>query len=108
MKCLVYGIYILEVVQSALVTENRFRKCVIGLGDVQVFNRVEEEWFTGPTLAAIGELSRTEYEQLMSSTSPRYILCPGILCASDPHFGTIKESRRNNYCCKSSKQVYYI
>jgi hypothetical protein len=61
-----------------------------------------------PILTAIGELSRTEHERLTSNIPPRYILCPGILCASDQNFGTIEESRGSNYCCKFSKEVYYI
>jgi len=107
MKCLVYGIYILEVVQSAVIIEIGFRTFVTSLGDVQVFNRVETAWLI-PTLTAIGELSRTEQEWLTSNIPPRYILCPGILCASDQSFGEIEESRGSNYCCKSSKVVYYI
>ena len=59
MKCLVYGIYILEVVQSALFTEMGFRTFVtINVGDVQVFNRVDMAWLNVPALTAIGELSR--------------------------------------------------
>jgi hypothetical protein len=106
MKCLVYGIYILEVVQSALATKIGFRKYVTGLGDVQVLNRVEMTWLV-PILTAIGELSRTEYERV-SSNVPRYILCPWILCASDQNFGTIEESGGSNYCCKFSKEVHNI
>ena len=59
MKCLVSGIYILEVVQSVIFTKIGFRKFVIGLGDVQVFNRIETEAWLNPTLTAIGELSHT-------------------------------------------------
>jgi len=95
MKCLVYGIYILEVVQSALLTEMGFWTFVtMNLGDVQVFNRVDTAWLSVPTLTAIGELSRTEHERLASNIPPRYILCLGILCASDQNFGTIKRKWR--------------
>jgi len=109
MKCLVYGIYILEVIHSAVITEIGFRTFVTSLGDVQVFNRLETvpTWLI-PTLTAICELSRTEPERLTSNIPPRYILRPGILCASDPHFGTIEKSRGSNYCCKFSKAVYYM
>jgi len=108
MKCLVYGIYILEVVLSVLITQSAFRDFVANLGDVQVFNRPETAGVSVPILNAIGELSRTEHEWLTSNTPQRYILCPRILCASDPHFGTIEESGGSNYCCESLKEVYYI
>ena len=104
MKCLVYGINILEVVQSTLITELEFRKLATGFGDVQVFNRIETAWLI-PTLTAIGELFRTEDERLRSNIPPRYILCPGILCASDQNVGAIEETCGSNYCCKFSKEV---
>jgi len=62
MKCLVYGIYILEVAQSAFITEIGFQGSVTSLGHVQVFNRAETGWLSVPTLTAIGELSPTEHE----------------------------------------------
>ena len=106
-RCLVYGIYILEVVHSALLTEIGFRIFVTSLGDLRVLNQVETTWLTA-TLTAIGELSCKGHEQLTSNMQPRYIFCPGILCASDPHFGTIKESHRSNYCCKFWKSVLHL
>ena len=105
MKCLVYGIYILEFVQSALITQVWFRKFVTSIGDVQAFNQVDMEWLVTPILTAIGEPSHRKNGWLMSNTPSRYILCPGILCASDSHFGTIDESCRSNYCSKLSKSL---
>jgi hypothetical protein len=105
MKYLVYGVYVIEVVQSALITETGFRTFVTGLGDVQVFGQAETGWLSVPILTAISELSRTEHEGLTSNIPLRYILCPGILCVSDQNFGTIEENRGGNYCCKLSKEV---
>jgi hypothetical protein len=109
MKCLVYGIYILEVVQSALVTEMGFRTFVtMNLGDVQIFNRIDTVWLSVPILTAIGELSRTEHERLTPNILPRYILRSGILCASDQIFGTIEKSGGSNHYCKFLKRGLYI
>jgi hypothetical protein len=105
MKCLVYGIYILEVVQSTLITEMGFRAFVTSFGDVQSFGQAETGWLTVPILTAIGELSHTKHEGLTSNIPLRNILCPGILCASDQNFGTIEESRGGNYRCKLSKEI---
>jgi hypothetical protein len=107
-KCLVYGIYILDVVQTALVVEIGFQIFITNFGDVQVFDRVLEMAWLVPILTALGKLSRIEQEQLMSNIPLRSIICAGILCSSDPHFGTIQESGGNNYCCKFSKVVYYM
>jgi hypothetical protein len=54
---LVYGIYVLELVQSVLLIEAGFRTFVIGFGDVEVFNQVKTEWLSIPILTAIGEHS---------------------------------------------------
>ena len=104
MKCLVYGVYILDAIQTALVAEIGFQIFITNFGDVPVFDRVLDMAWLVPTLTALGKLSCTEHEQLTSNIPPRSILCAGILCASDPHFGTIKESGGSNYCCKFSKE----
>jgi hypothetical protein len=57
MKCLVYGIYFLEFIQSVLIIEAGFRTFVNGLGDLEVMNQIKTSWLTIPLLTAIGELS---------------------------------------------------
>ena len=56
MKCVVYGIYILELIQSILSIYYGFQKFVIGFGDDEVIGRVEMGWLSVPFLTAIGEL----------------------------------------------------
>ena len=107
MKRLVYGIYILDVVQSAVITQIEFRIFITNFGDVQVLNRIETACLI-PILTTTGELSRTEHGWLTSNIPPSNILGPGVLCASDQNFGTIKENRRGHYCCKFLKEVYSI
>ena len=98
MKCLVYGIYFLEFVQSALTIDNGFRTFVTSFGDVQALDRVGTAWFSIPILTAICEFS---YPWASRPNIPaRYILCPGILCTSDQYFGKIEEGRSRNYHCK--------
>ncbi|KIM49808.1 hypothetical protein M413DRAFT_21946 [Hebeloma cylindrosporum] len=53
MKCLVYGIYFVELVQSVLIVETGFRTFVTSFGDVQVFDRIETVWLSVPILTAI-------------------------------------------------------
>ena len=57
MKCVVYGIYILELIQSALSIYNGFQKYVTGFGDVEAIDRVDTGWLSTPILVLIGELS---------------------------------------------------
>jgi hypothetical protein len=59
MKCLVYGIYFLEFVQSVLIIEAGFRTFVTGFGDLEVMNQIKTQWLSIPVLTAIGELPRT-------------------------------------------------
>ena len=42
MKCLVYGTYILEFIQSTLFIENSFQMFVTSFGDLEVINTVAE------------------------------------------------------------------
>ena len=64
MKCLVYGIYFLEFVQSVLIVETGFRTFVTSYGDVQVFNRIETVWLSVPILTAIGTFHFVGHERL--------------------------------------------
>ena len=64
LKCLVYGIYILEFAQSALILEAGFRTYVTGFGDVEGFNRVNTLWLSVPIFTAIGTFSRARHAQL--------------------------------------------
>jgi len=57
MKCLVYGIYVLEFIQSALLIENIFWIFVTSFGDFEAVNQVGTAWLSVPILTAIGELS---------------------------------------------------
>jgi len=78
-KCLVYGIYLLEFVQSILIIEAGFRTFVNGFGDLEVLDQIKTQWLSIPVLTAIGELSSTRC-RWRSNIQPRYIFCPGILC----------------------------
>jgi len=57
MKCLVYGIYILESIQSVLAFLSSFRKFVLGFGDVEAIDKVGTAWLSVPIFTAIGEFS---------------------------------------------------
>ncbi|KIM49806.1 hypothetical protein M413DRAFT_21944 [Hebeloma cylindrosporum] len=57
MKCLVYGIYFLEFVQSVFIVEAGFQTFVNGFGDFEVLNQIKTQWLSIPVLTAIGESS---------------------------------------------------
>ena len=63
-KCLVYGIYILEFIQSVLIIENSFRMFVTSFGDVEAVDQVKTAWLSVPILTAIGELSCARHGRL--------------------------------------------
>ena len=65
LKCLIYGVYSLEFVQSVLIVDALFRTLVTGFGDVQALDHVETLWLSVPILTAISELSCIENESLM-------------------------------------------
>ena len=57
MKCLVYGMFSLEFVQSVLLVEYTFRMFVTDFQDVGAFDRIGMAWLTIPILTAIGNFS---------------------------------------------------
>ena len=65
MKCLVYGIYVLEFIQSILFIGNTFRIFVTSFGDVEAVNLVGTAWLSVPILTAIGELRCVSYGRPM-------------------------------------------
>ena len=66
LKCLVYGIYILEFVQSVLVIQAGFYTFVTGFGDIEALFGIYTLWFSVPIFTAIGELSCNGYTRLAS------------------------------------------
>jgi len=56
LKCIVYGIYFLELVQSALIIKTGFRIFVTMFGDVEVLDQIEMAWLSVPILTSIGEV----------------------------------------------------
>jgi len=61
LKCLVYGVYFLEFVQSVLVVDAMFRTFVTMFGDVQALDQIETLWLSIPILTAISEFACIEY-----------------------------------------------
>ena len=57
MKCVVYGIYILKLIQSVLIIYSGFQTFVPGFGDVEALNRVDAGWLSIPILTVMGKLS---------------------------------------------------
>jgi hypothetical protein len=57
LKCLVYGIYILEFAQSVLTIKVGFWIFVTGFGDVGALESSNTLWSSVPILTAIGELA---------------------------------------------------
>jgi len=56
MKYLVYGIYILEFIQSVIFTEYGFWIFVTSFGDIRAIDQVRTAWLSVPVITAIGEL----------------------------------------------------
>ena len=57
MKCVVYGIYILELIQSILSIYFGIQIFVAGFGDIEAINKVGVGWLSIAIFTVIGELS---------------------------------------------------
>lgn len=53
-KCLVYGIYLIEIVQTILVTHDAFNAYASGFGNLQALGSAQLEWLAVPILSGIG------------------------------------------------------
>ncbi|PBK66302.1 hypothetical protein ARMSODRAFT_1086790 [Armillaria solidipes] len=52
-KCLVYGIYVIEFVQTMLVAHDAFATFGYGFGDMDALNRLNFSWLTVPVMGAV-------------------------------------------------------
>jgi len=59
MKCLVYGTYSLEFVQSIFIVQSVFQIFVTNFQDVGVFDRIGTAWLSIPIITSIGNFSFT-------------------------------------------------
>ena len=55
-KFLVYSVFILEVMQTIIITESAFHVFAKGYGDFSYYNGVELAWFSVPIITGIGKL----------------------------------------------------
>ncbi|KAK0221075.1 hypothetical protein EDD85DRAFT_984014 [Armillaria nabsnona] len=55
-KYLVYGIYVVEFVQTMVVAHDTFEAFGYGFGDIEVLTRINYDWLTVPIMSAVGLL----------------------------------------------------
>ncbi|CAA7260959.1 unnamed protein product [Cyclocybe aegerita] len=79
-KALVYGIYILETVQTGLIFQTAFRKYVTSFGDFQSLDQVGTLWLTVPMLTAVGTvIAQTFYAYRVYLLSKSKAVCAVIM-----------------------------
>ena len=54
-KALVYGVYILDMIQTILVTHDAYTYFAKGFGDLESLGQAHLEWLAVPTISGIGE-----------------------------------------------------
>ncbi len=86
-KCLVYGIYIIEFVQTMLIARDTFVTFGYGFGDVEALTRMNYNWLTVPIMSAVCARSvRYPFSVTYHEYSRR---CQaGLLCV--PNFHIVK------------------
>ncbi len=57
LKYLVYGIYVIESVQTILVAHDMFATFGYGFGDIDALTRMNFSWLTVPIMSAVGSRS---------------------------------------------------
>ena len=57
-KTLVFGLYLIETVQTILVTHDMFHAYAIGWGDLAQLESAQLEWLSVPIFSGIGETTQ--------------------------------------------------
>ncbi len=57
LKYLVYGIYVIEFVQTMIVAHDKFAVFGYGFGDIEALTRMNHSWLTVPVMSAVGARS---------------------------------------------------
>ncbi|KAG7449954.1 uncharacterized protein BT62DRAFT_928731 [Guyanagaster necrorhizus] len=82
-KCLVYGIYIVEFVQTTLVTHDAFATFGYGFGDMEALTDMHFNWLTVPiTSAAVACIGQTFYAYRIFMLSKSQIVPIFVTCVS--------------------------
>jgi hypothetical protein len=53
-KCLVYGVYAIELVETILITHDAFATFAYGFGDISAFTKIGFDWLTIPIMSGLG------------------------------------------------------
>lgn len=52
----VYGVYIVEIVQTILITHDAFSDFGFGFGNIEAVKDIQFEWLTVPVMSGLGKL----------------------------------------------------
>ncbi len=89
LKYLIYGIYIIEFVQTMVVARDTFVTFGYGFGDVEVLTRMNYDWLTVPIMSAVGARSH-EYSRRCRA---------GLLCVPNLHIVKITNHPDIRHLC---------
>ncbi|KAF8900386.1 hypothetical protein CPB85DRAFT_160417 [Mucidula mucida] len=79
-RCLVYGVYMLEFVQTAFVTYDAFKIFALGFGDLESLTAVHFHWLTIPVMSAIVScISQLFYAYRIFILSKRNAFAPSVI-----------------------------
>ncbi|SJL10278.1 uncharacterized protein ARMOST_13662 [Armillaria ostoyae] len=82
-KCLVYGIYVIEFVQTMLVAHDAFATFGYGFGDMDALNRLNFSWLTVPVMGAVVScVGRVFYAYRIFVLSKSRIIPIFVICVS--------------------------
>ncbi|KAK0486408.1 hypothetical protein IW261DRAFT_1559810 [Armillaria novae-zelandiae] len=95
-KCLVYGVYILELIQTILVTHDAFTVFGYGFGDFEALTEMHSNWLILPITIAIATVVAQvfyAYRIFILSRSrivSAFIICVSLTCTAASAFTSIK------------------
>ncbi|KAK0223782.1 hypothetical protein IW262DRAFT_1458825 [Armillaria fumosa] len=99
-KCLVYGVYVIEFMQTMLVDHDTFATFGYGFGDIDALTRIEFYWLAGPTMSAVVAcVGQVFYAYQIYVVSKSRIIPMFIICVSS--ISSVAAVILGIYCCEA-------
>ncbi|PBK86563.1 hypothetical protein ARMGADRAFT_1066479 [Armillaria gallica] len=104
-KCLVYGIYIVEFVQTMVFTDAAFTTFGYGFGDLEALTGMYFNWFAVPIMSSVCIITSVwcfSADNAIELNSPRMSVTVGILCGASALCDIIIAICMTHYLMRSS------
>ncbi len=106
-KYLVYGIYVIEFIQTILVAHDTFAMFGYGFGDMDALTRLNYNWLTVPIMSAVGTWSICYQFSVIYHKFSCWCRA-GLLCIPNLHSVKVTNHPDIHYLCESLLLSFFV